>query len=94
MSWSVSYMGTPTEVKTNLASQFNMAKLNTIHIPHENEGVVLFEAAVNNQLDFLIKHRPDMNVQASASGAAGIAPEGASWKSYTQTSMLVNEVIL
>jgi hypothetical protein len=91
MSWSVSYTGTPKEAKEALTSQFASATVATASMPHESEGVGLAEAVINNQLNFLIEHRPDMKVQVTASGSAGIAPEGATWTSYSQTSLSVTE---
>jgi hypothetical protein len=91
MSWSVGYTGTPKEAREALAGQFASAKDSTKNIPHEFDGVGLSEAVINNQLDFLIEHRPDMKVQVTASGSAGVAPEGATWSSYSQTALSVTE---
>jgi hypothetical protein len=91
MSWSVSYTGTPKDAKAALASQFASAQQSTANMPHESEGVGLAEAVINNQLNFLIEHRPDMKVQVTASGSAGVAPEGATWSSYSQTALSVTE---
>lgn len=92
MSWSVSYVGTPAETKEFLAPQFASAKEATKANLYECTQVELAETMVNNQLDFMIQNSPDTKVYATASGSAAIAPEGASWKTYTQLSITFNEV--
>jgi hypothetical protein len=89
----VSYLGTPAAAKAALVPQFASSKEVTQHIPHESAGVGLSEAVINNQLDFLIEHRPEIKVAVQAGGSAGVAPADASWKSYSQTSLSIDESV-
>jgi hypothetical protein len=92
MSWSISATGKPAVVKAALVKQFEVTKVSTAGIPHEQKSVELVEQLVNDQLDFLAQVTKPQAVTVSAGGSVWYSKTGDDITGSSQVQLKVEPI--